>query len=96
MSRSRSCHELYNAAGLPKAAAPVAFGLEKPLLAGYEVSGVTQKIITKCDGIITNCDSLVYYKTRWTLQIAIALLLQSATGITKCDDYYKLRQYTWW
>ena len=34
------------------------------------------------------------------LQIATALLLQSAhgllqiaTGITKCDDYYKLRQY---
>ena len=21
-------------------------------------------------------------------------LLQSATGITKCDDYYKVRQYT--
>ena len=71
--------------------------------------------ITKCDGIITNCDSLVYYEVRWTvitncdsffitkcdtvyyklrqvLQSAMDLL-QIATGITKCDDYYKLRQY---
>ena len=78
----------------------------------------SQKIITKCDGIITNCDSLVYYKVRWTvitncdsffitkcdtvyyklrqvLQSAMNLL-QIATGITKCDDYYKLRQYTEW
>ena len=76
----------------------------------------SQKVITKCDGIITNCDSLVYYKVRWTivtncdtffitkcdtvyyklrqvLQSAMDLL-QIATGITKCDDYYKLRQYT--
>ena len=74
----------------------------------------SQKIITKCDGIIANCDSLVYYKVRWTvitncdtffitkcdtvyyklrqvLQSAMDLL-QIATGITKCDDYYKLRQ----
>ena len=28
----------------------------------------------------------VYYKVR-------QVLLQSATGITKCDDYYKVRQY---
>ena len=71
--------------------------------------------MTKCDGTITNCDSLVYYKVRWTvitncdsffitkcdtvyyklrqlLQSAMDLL-QIATGITKCDDYYKLRQY---
>ena len=67
----------------------------------------SQKTITKCDGIITNCDSLVYYEVRWTvitncdtvyyklrqvLQSAMDLL-QIATGITKCDDYYKLRQY---
>ena len=80
-----------------------------------EVSLITQGI-TKCDGIITNCDSLLYYKVRWTvvtncdsffiakcdtvyyklrqvLQSAMDLL-QIATGITKCDDYYKLRQYT--
>ena len=77
----------------------------------------SQKVITKCDGIITNCDSLVYYKVRWTvvtncdsffitkcdtvyyklrqvLQSAMDLL-QIATGFTKCDDYYKLRQYRW-
>ena len=80
-----------------------------------ELSESLQKIITKYDGIISNCDSLVYYKVRWTvitncdsffitkcdtvyyklrqvLQSAMDLL-QIATGITKCDDYYKLRQY---
>ena len=66
------------------------------------------KFITKCEGIITNCDSLVYfkvrsffitkcdtvyYKFRQVLQSAMNLL-QTAPGITKCDDYYKLRQYT--
>ena len=36
---------------------------------------------------------LFYYKVRHgLLQIAMDLL-QIATGITKCDDYYKLRQY---
>ena len=29
----------------------------------------------------------VYYKVR--------LVLQSATGITKCDSYYKVRRNTW-
>ena len=78
----------------------------------------SQKIITKRDGIITNCDSLVYYKVRWrvitncdsffitkcdTVYYKLRQVLQSpmnllqiATGITKCDDYYKLRQYTEW
>ena len=37
------------------------------------------------------CDT-VYYKLRQVLQSAMDLL-QIATGITKCDDYYKLRQY---
>ena len=32
------------------------------------------------------------YKLRQVLQSAMDLL-QIATGITKCDDYYKLRQY---
>ena len=44
------------------------------------------RFITKCDGIIKNCDSLVYYKVRQGL-------LQISTGITKCDDYFKLGQY---
>ena len=34
----------------------------------------------------------VYYKLRQVLQSAMDLL-QIATGITKGDDYYKLRQY---
>ena len=33
-----------------------------------------------------------YYKMRRLLQIAM-ILLQNATAITKCDVYYKLRQY---
>ena len=34
--------------------------------------------ITKCDGLLLQ---------------SVTILLQSATGITKCDDYYKVRQY---
>ena len=52
---------------------------------------VKSQLLTKCDGIITNCDKLVYYKVRHSL-------LQIATGITKCDEfitncdkYYKVR-----
>ena len=49
-------------------------------------------VITNCDSFfITKCDT-VYYKLRQMLQSAINLL-QTATGITKWDDYYKLRQY---
>ena len=50
--------------------------------------------------VSTKCDSLVYYKVRQVLlQSATAILSQSATvsllsatGIAKCDDYYKVRQ----
>ena len=45
------------------------------------------KFITKCDGIITNCDRLVYR----LLQITTALLLSEARFITSCDRYYKVR-----
>ena len=58
-----------------------------------EVSSITlKKFMTKCDRIITNCDSLVYYKVDGQLlQIATAFLLQSATRfITNCDRHYKL------
>ena len=57
-------------------------------------------VITKCDSffyykvrwsVITKCDKC-YYKVRQVLQ-SVTILLQSATGITKCDDYYKVRQY---
>ena len=36
----------------------------------------------------------VYYKVRQVLLQSVPILLQSATGITKCDDCYKVRQYT--
>ena len=50
-------------------------------------------VITNCDSFfITKCDT-VYYKLRQVLQSTMNLL-QIATGITKCDDYYKLRQYS--
>ena len=46
------------------------------------------KFITKCDGMITNCDSLVYYKVRWTV-----ITNCDSFFITKCDTvYYKLGQ----
>ena len=52
---------------------------------------VRQLVITKCDSyFITKCDKC-YYKVRQVLQ-STSVLLQSATGITKCDDYYKVRQ----
>ena len=48
----------------------------------------SQKVITKCDGIITNYDSLVYYKVRWTFVTNCDSFFS-----TKCDTvYYKLRQ----
>ena len=37
---------------------------------------------------------LFYYKVRHGLLQSAMDLLQIATGITKCDDYYKLRQYS--
>ena len=60
----------------------------------------TALYISKCDGqllqiatafLLQLCDT-VYYKLRQVFQSAINLL-QIATDITKCDDYYKLRQY---
>ena len=53
---------------------------------------VRWSVITKGDSFfITKCDKC-YYKVRQVLQ-SVTILLQSATGITKCDDYYKVRQY---
>ena len=52
------------------------------------------KFITKCDKYYYKVRQLFYYKVR-------QVLLQSTTGITKCDnfitkcdDYYKVEQYT--
>ena len=40
-----------------------------------------------------NVDEVSWITLKKLLQSAMELL-QIATGITKCDDYYKLRQYT--
>ena len=49
---------------------------------------VRWSVITKCDSFfITKCDKC-YYKVRQVLQ-SVTILLQSSTGITKCDDYTK-------
>ena len=54
---------------------------------------VRELVITKCDSyFITKCDKC-YYKVRQVLQ-SVTILLQSATGITKCVDYNKVRQNT--
>ena len=59
------------------------------------------KFITKCDSFFYykvrqlfyyEVRQLFYYKVRQVLQ-SVTILLQSATGVTKCDDYYKVRQY---
>ena len=48
--------------------------------------------------VVIKCDSLVYYKVRQLLakpsQVlqSVTVLLQSGTGITKCDDCCKVRQ----
>ena len=52
---------------------------------------VRELVITKCDSyFVTNCDKC-YYKGRQVLQ-SVTILLQSATGVTKCVDYNKVRQ----
>ena len=58
------------------------------------------KFITKCDKcyykvrqlFLLQSAMVCYYKVRQVLQ-SVTILLQSATGITKCDDYCKVRQY---
>ena len=57
------------------------------------LQSATAFFITKCDGLLLQSVTTFYYKVR-------QVLLQSATGITKCDsfitkchDYYKVRQY---
>ena len=72
-------------------------GLSRQLLQVFTIyfnllQSATAFFITKCDSFfITKCDKC-YYKVRQVLQ-SVTILLQSATGITKCDDYYKVRQY---
>ena len=52
---------------------------------------VRQLVITKCDSYFITKYDKCYYKVRQVLQSA-TVLLQSATGITKCDGYYKVPQ----
>ena len=51
-------------------------------------------LITKCDSyFITKCErSLLQNPSGFLLQSA-TVLLQNATVVTKCEVYYKLRQY---
>ena len=65
-----------------------------------EVSWITlKKLLQSAPHFVTNCDSLVYYKVTVITTCGSFFikgrhgLLQIATGITKCDGYYKLRQY---
>ena len=51
------------------------------------------KFITKCDKCYYKVRQLFYYKVRQLLQ-SVTILLQSATGIPKCDDCYKVRLFT--
>ena len=72
----------------------IIFVYEVPFIFWRSKLNHSQNIITKCDGIITNCDSLEYFSKcdGQLLQIATAFLLQSATRfITNCDRYYKVR-----
>ena len=62
--------------------------LKKLLQSAMELLQIsTAQFITKCDG------PFLQIATAFLLQSAMDLL-QIATGITKCDDYYKLRQYS--
>ena len=59
----------------------------------------TIDIITKCDSyFITKCDRSLLQNASGVLLQNETVLLQKVTIITKCDVYYKLRQYrgkTW-
>ena len=50
------------------------------------LQSATAFFITKCDGL------LLQSATAFLLQ-SVTILLESAKGITKCDYYYKVRQY---
>ena len=55
------------------------------------LQSVTQVYYKVCQVLqsVTDC----YYKVCQVLQ-SVRLLLQSASGITKCDSYYKVRRNT--
>ena len=52
-------------------------------------------IVKKCDNyFITKCDRSLLQNASGFLLQNLTVLLQNVTVITKCDVYYKLRQYT--
>ena len=74
----------------------------------FGVNSVTVSYLIRYDSLLQNATAILlqnatevyykmrqvfYYKMRQLLQNA-TILLQNATVITKCDVYYKLRQYT--
>ena len=67
----------------------------KAILVGHVIS-LLQRVMDSYYKLrrlfITECDT-VYYKLRQVLQSAMDLL-KIATGITKCDGYYKFSQYS--
>ena len=51
-------------------------------------------IITKCDSyFVTKCDRSLLQNAQGFLLQSATVLIQNATVITKCDVYYKMRQY---
>ena len=72
--------------------------LSRQLLQGFTIYFNLLQSVTS---VITKCDSFFYYKVRQifcykvrqVLLQSVTILLQNATGITKCDDYYKVPQY---
>ena len=67
----------------------------------FDLSSVTvpgliryDSLLQNATDVITKCDSyFITKRNRSLLQNASGFLLQNATVITKCDVYYKLRQY---
>ena len=47
--------------------------------------------VTSATVILLQCDNC-YFKVRQVFIQSATILLQSVTGITKCDDYHKVRQ----
>ena len=59
-----------------------------------EVSWITLKTLLQSEMELLQNAMDSYYKLRQLFYYKVQHgLLQIATGITKCDDYYKLRQY---
>ena len=52
----------------------------KILLGLLVVRRTISSLLQSATSVITKCDSLVYYKARWSV-------------ITKCDRYYKTRRF---